>query len=113
MPPWGAVAVRDRGYKIMMFKEYLRKDMRLVILRTLSEMPRYTGNSSVLTNLLSEFGHAVSRDQVKTELSWLTEQGLVTIESVGSVLVATLSERGQDVAEGRAVVEGVAKPRAT
>ncbi|MDR3055225.1 MAG: ArsR family transcriptional regulator [Zoogloeaceae bacterium] len=96
----------------MMFKDYLRRDMRLVLLRTLAEMPGYKGNSSVLANLLTEFGHVVSRDQVKTELGWLEEQGLVTIESIGSVRVATLSERGQDVADGRAVVDGVAKPRA-
>ena len=96
----------------MKFDEYLRRDLRLVLLRTLAEMPGYKGNSSVLANLLAEFGHAVARDQVKTELGWLEEQGLVTLEPVGSVLVATLSGRGQDVADGRAVVDSVAKPRA-
>ncbi|HJW23794.1 MAG TPA: ArsR family transcriptional regulator [Rhodocyclaceae bacterium] len=96
----------------MSFKDYLRKDVRLVILRVLSEMPSYRANSSVLTNVLDQFGHTVSRDQVKTELRWLEEQGLVKVEEAGSVLVAALSERGQDVAEGRAVVDGIARPRA-
>lgn len=96
----------------MSFAEYLRKDVRLVSLRILAEMPGYRANSSVLSNLLDTFGHSATRDQVKTELRWLQEQGLVSIEDAGSVLVATLQERGQDVACGRAVVDGVARPRA-
>ncbi len=96
----------------MSFSDYLRRDVRLVQLRILSETPQYRANSSVLSNLLDQFGHAVTRDQTKTELRWLAEQGLITLEEAGSVLVATLTERGQDVAEGRAFVDGVAKPRA-
>nr|WP_217350439.1 ArsR family transcriptional regulator [Azonexus fungiphilus] len=90
----------------------MRRDVRLVILRVLSEMPEYRANSSVITNVLDQFGHAVTRDQVKTELRWLEEQGLIQLAEVGSVLVATLLERGQDVARGRAKVDGVAKPGA-
>lgn len=96
----------------MNFKDYLRHDVRLVCLRVLAEMPAYRSNSSVISNLLDKFGHAVTRDQAKTELRWLEEQGLVTVEDTGSVLVVTLTERGQDVASGRATVDGVARPRA-
>lgn len=96
----------------MSFSDYLRKDVRLVVLRILSEMPSYRANSSVIATVLHQFGHAVTRDQVKTELRWLAEQGLISIDEAGSVLVATLTERGQDVAEGRAVVDGIARPRA-
>lgn len=95
-----------------MYADFLRKDMRLVLLRILLEMPGYRANSSVLSNMLHQLGHSATRDQVKTELRWLAEQGLITVEEVSSVLVCTLVERGQDVAEGRAVVDGVAKPRA-
>lgn len=95
-----------------MYADFLRKDMRLVLLRILLEMPGYRANSSVLAGMLHQLGHSPTRDQVKTELRWLAEQGLMTIDEVASVLVVTLSERGQDVAEGRSVVDGVAKPRA-
>lgn len=95
-----------------MYADFLRKDMRLVLLRILLEMPGYRANSSVLASMLHQLGHASTRDQVKTELRWLCEQGLITVEEVSSVLVCTLVERGQDVTEGRAVVDGVAKPRA-
>lgn len=96
----------------MKFEKYMLRDMRLVMLRILAETPGFRANSSVMTTLLYQLGHTVSRDKVKTELRWLEEQGLLTIVPAESVLVATLSERGQDVAEGRAVVEGIASPRA-
>jgi hypothetical protein len=94
------------------FAEYLRHDIRLVILRVLVELPAYRANSSVLTMALERFGHAATRDQVKTELRWLEEQGLLSVEDIGAVLVATLTERGSDVACGRAKVPGVARPGA-
>lgn len=96
----------------MSFSDYLRKDVRLVMLRVLSETPAFRANSSVMANLLHQFGHSVTRDQVKTELRWLEEQGLLSLEEAGSVLVATLQERGQDVAEGRSIIDGIARPRA-
>ena len=94
------------------YADFLRQDLRLVALRLLAELPAYRANSSVLTMALDRYGHAVSRDQVKTELRWLEEQGLVRIEDLDAVLVATLTERGQDVATGRAVVPGVKRPGA-
>ncbi len=94
------------------FAQHLRQDQRLVLLRILSELPSYRSNSSVLAVLMEKMGHNMTRDQVKTELRWLAEQGLLTVEDAGSVLVATLDERGQDVAEGRAKVDGIKRPRA-
>lgn len=83
-----------------------------MLLRILSEMQTYRTNSSVLVGLMEKLGHTMTRDQVKTELRWLAEQGLLTVEQAGSVLVATLDGRGQDVAEGRARVDGIQRPRA-
>lgn len=94
------------------FAEHLRHDRRLVLLRLLAEMPAYRANSSVLYVALERFGHATTRDLVKTELRWLEEQELLAVEEVGPVLVSTLTERGADVATGRAVVPGVARPGA-
>lgn len=94
------------------YAQYLAEDRRLVILHILSEMPAYRANSSVIYSLLSSWGHEPSRDQVKSDLRWLEEQLLLTAEEVGSVLLATLSERGADVAAGRALVPGVKRPGA-
>ncbi|MCY1391432.1 hypothetical protein D3C76_965010 [compost metagenome] len=94
------------------FAQFLREDMRLVLLRLLEEMPGYRANSSVLTSALDQFGYSASRDQVKTELVWLQDQGALTLAEAGPVMVATLTERGQDVATGRATMPGVKRPRA-
>lgn len=96
----------------MSYSDYVLQDQRLVMLRLLDEMPSYTSNSSVMCKGLASIGHTMSRDKVKTELRWLEEQGLVEITPAETVLVAKLTERGQDVAHGRSVVDGVHKPRA-
>jgi hypothetical protein len=57
----------------------LKEDMRLVVLRSLSEMPTYRSNSSVLHSFITRYGHGFS-DQLRTELHWLAEQGLLEIE---------------------------------
>lgn len=97
------------------YANYLTEDRRLVILRLLAELPGYRSNSSVIYTLLSShWGHTPTRDQLRTDLRWLQEQELLAIESVGdgAVLLATLTERGADVAAGRAVVPGVQRPGA-
>lgn len=94
------------------FADYIQEDMRLVILRILNDMPSYTANSSVLYGVLPRYGHNPSRDQVKSEIRWMEEMRLVEVEIVSDLLVAKISERGADVAMGRAVVPGVKKPGA-
>lgn len=97
--------------KLKTLQERLTEDHRLVILRVLAEMPASRSNSSVLANVLHAWGHAVTRDYVKTQLRWLEEQGLLTVEDMEGALVATLTERGHEAATGMARVDGVAKPR--
>ena len=58
-----------------------------------------------------EYGHNVSRDVVRGQIDWLAEQQLVTVENLRGFYVVTLTSRGQDVAEGRARVAGVKRPR--
>lgn len=94
----------------MSFKDLLTQDIRLVILRTLAETNGYSCNESIIHAILAKFGHTVSRDQVKTQLSWLKEQGLLDLEEVVDVYVATISQRGVDVATGAATVPGVKRP---
>jgi len=93
------------------FNEFVTPDRRLVILKALNEDAGYSHNSSVLQTILAQFGHRVSRDVVHTDLAWLEEQGLITTEDVASVRVATLTDRGADVATGAATVPGVKRPR--
>jgi Fe2+ or Zn2+ uptake regulation protein len=93
------------------FAEHLAEDRRLVILRLLEQAPGYQLNASVLHSGLDRIGHDVSRDVLRTDLAWLAEQGLVTLDHLAEgVTVATLTERGLDAAHGRAIIPGVKRP---
>lgn len=94
------------------YSHFLTEDRRLVVLRVLADMPAYRTNSFLLSTLLKQWGHEPSTDQVKSDIAWLQEQGLVTFDDVEGVYVATLTTRGADVAAGRAVVPGVKRPGA-
>ena len=60
------------------------------------------------------YGHDISRDLVRNHLLWLEEQGLITLARLNNngkdFFVATITQRGLDVAQGRAFVDGVKKP---
>lgn len=92
------------------FADLLTIDIRLVILRALAEDLNYSHNDSILHAVVRKFGHNVARDVIRTQLYWLQEQGLVTIEMVGDTSVATITQRGVDVATGAATVPGVKRP---
>lgn len=88
----------------------LEADRRLMILRLLSESPDYRANSYLIGAALVPMGHAVGNDRLRTDLAWLGEQGLLALEHVGGIDIARLTDRGADVAAGRAVTPGVRRP---
>lgn len=94
------------------FANHLTEDRRLVILRVLMESAGYTANEYLLHSMAERLGHVVSADRIRTDLTWLQEQDLLTTDEVAGVLIAKLAARGEDVARGRAVVPGVKRPRA-
>ena len=95
----------------MNYAKHITQDRRLAVLRLLADDPGYSHNDSVLQTALDAIGHTVSRDQVRVDLAWLEEAGLVTVRVVNETIhVATLTKRGIDVAAGRAVVPGVKRP---
>lgn len=95
----------------MSFADVVTADQRLVILQSLELDPGYAHNEAVLQSMLGALGHAVSRDRLRTELAWLAEQDLVSVEHVSGIQVARLTARGADVALGRSHVPGIARPR--
>ena len=92
-------------------RDLLDQDQRLVILRSLLDCGD-SANESILQECLQAYGHRVSRDAVRTHLSWLAEQGLVRVTDVSGCFVAEITGRGDDVASGLESVPGVKKPRA-
>lgn len=79
----------------------LRMHARLSILRVLEDAPQYTSNISMLATILPKAGINFTRDQIKTELIWLEEQGMIETQALMSDLVtATATVRGVEVAQG-------------
>lgn len=92
------------------FKEHMAEDRRLCILRLLSES-QGRANDSMLQTALDKLGHRrISRSAIRADIQFLAQRGLVSEEWVETILVATITERGVDVAEGREEVEGIKKP---
>ena len=94
----------------MSLETLISSNIRLILLRAMEEAPGYSLNESILHTVVGRFGHNVSRDVIKTELSWLREQGLISTEEVVGYYVATLTTRGADVATGRSSIPGVERP---
>ena len=92
------------------FQQIQAENRRCAFLRFLMEDVDYSLNTSLLQSALGAIGHGVSRDTVNADAVWLEEQGLVACEDLGGIIVVTLTQRGLDVAEGRAVVPGVKRP---
>lgn len=95
----------------MSFQKTLTEDRRLSLLLMLAETPGYRANAFLLRDAIAEvYGHFASIDQVKTDVAWLAEQGLVSQTITGEVVMAALTARGVDTAAGRATVPGVKRP---
>lgn len=94
------------------YLQTLSKHRRLAILRFLQESPSYTSNVSILTDVLNgnEIGINTSRAQTATELHWLVEQGFASITGTPDFLVVTATQRGIDIALGRATHPEVHRP---
>uniref|UniRef100_A0A6H2A4L0 ArsR family transcriptional regulator n=1 Tax=viral metagenome TaxID=1070528 RepID=A0A6H2A4L0_9ZZZZ len=95
----------------MNYEELIASDIRLMILRTLAEDADYSHNEVILREVLVMFGHKISQDKLRSELAWLSEQGLVKTEEISGLVVAKLTARGADVSSGAAQCPGVKRPR--
>ena len=92
------------------YLKHLSEHRRITILRVLKDAPAFFANDSVLQEMAARVGVSSTRDQVRADMQWLRDVGLVTLETFQDVLVATITARGIDVALGLVMVEGVKRP---
>lgn len=96
----------------MSFAGLMDEHRRLCLIRALAEDGDYTANDSFLAGILTAYGNGCSRDHLRAQLAWLEEQRLIrrSTPDEGRTVVVTLTDRGLDVAQGRAMVPGVQRP---
>jgi len=95
----------------MDIKAVQAESRRLMILQLLAADSDYSANDTLLQEMLAMQGNGVSLDAVRTDLAWLAEQDLLVLRDLPGCKVASLRSRGVDVANGLAVVPGIARPR--
>ncbi|WP_217991919.1 VpaChn25_0724 family phage protein [Rhodobacter maris] len=88
----------------------IREQARLIILKALLQQIDETLNSDLLIHELRPFGIRKSREWVHEELGYLREMGALTTVAVGSVLVATLTEKGHRHLNREIAIEGIQRP---
>jgi hypothetical protein len=92
------------------FDEVRREHRLLALIRTLLRSPSYAGNVLLLRDWLVRLGLAASLDVIRGDLQRLQELDLCVLEKEGDLLLVTLTERGQEVAEGRSWLDGILRP---
>ena len=81
---------------------------RRAILSLLLYDTDYRLSLDMLELVLDAAGHNITRDQLETETAWLEEQGYVMRERpTMRLVVVALTDRGLEIARGKARVPGI------
>jgi DNA-binding transcriptional ArsR family regulator len=96
----------------IVFPDYTSHCRRLDILRILRGLPeRRTNQLSLRMSLRSFGGYEELVSTITNDLSFLRKQGLVLLEELpGDVVMATLTDLGDQAARGVTRIAGVAAP---
>ncbi len=92
------------------YEDDIRQDARLTILKALALQVDERLNSSYLASELMRFGIDRPREWIHGELDWLDLMGAVTLVKPGTVVVATLTEKGARHLRRVLVIEGIKRP---
>lgn len=90
--------------------DQVRPDARLIILKALAAQTDERLHSGFIAEELIRFGIDRPREWIHGELDWLEQMGAVTLMKPGSVVVATLTEKGARHLRRSLVIEGVKRP---
>ncbi len=83
------------------------EDLRRSILTLLAYDNDYRLNQDLIGMALDANGKSVTADSLSNQVLWLQEQGFVTTENLGRLRVVTLTDRGLEVAKGKARAHGI------
>lgn len=92
------------------FATLIREDARLIVLKALATRTDETLHSGYLELELRRFGIREDRDWIHDELRWLDRHGAITVIEAGTVLVATLTEKGARHLAREIAISGIKRP---
>lgn len=94
------------------FAARVRADARLAILQILSKDRHYSMNHEVLNLAVDRLtAISLSEPEMKVQLGWLEDKGLIETDEASSYVLAKLTDEGLKVANGSIDVEGISRPR--
>lgn len=91
-------------------EDLIREQARLIILKALAQQVDERLNSDLILPELERFGIRKPREWLHGEMDWLHEMGAVSVQQVGSLRVATLSDKGARHLDRSVNIEGVQRP---
>lgn len=89
----------------------LLAEQRLAVLQLLAEQSGGSANDAVLCEAVNAMGMVCSRDRMRELVFWLQSQGALHVLDLrvsSGLVIATLTEKGHDIARGRSRIAGVA-----
>lgn len=93
------------------FPRLRAEEQALAILQAMAREVSGAVNDRVLAAYLDQIALGGLGDEVRAAILRLENLGLVKTRAVDHYLIATLTELGERVANGRAAAEGVSRPR--
>ena len=90
--------------------DQVRPDARLIILKALAAQMDERLHSGFLAEELRRFGIDRPREWINSELDWLSQIGAVELMKPGTVVVATLTEKGHGHLRRAIAIEGIKRP---
>lgn len=89
----------------------LLTEQRLAVLQLLADQAGGSANDAALCEAVNALDHVCSRDRMREMIFWLQSQGALHVLDLrisSGLVVATLTEKGHDIARGRSRIAGVA-----
>lgn len=68
-------------------------------------------NDSILSACLDKCGMYGTPEEIRTVISFLERSGLVRTDKVDDYLIVAITDAGERVAEGKQIIDGVARPK--
>lgn len=88
----------------------MREQARLIILKALAAQVHEELNSDLVVSELEPFGIRKGRHFVHEEFAYLAEVGAVKVETIGTIQLARLTERGHRHLRREIALDGVKRP---